>query len=66
MYPSYFEDVHYRSRNGLYDEAELNAHSNVWVRILVYKGLVGVRCQVRDIQMQVNHGTKAVRSADCE
>ncbi len=45
---SYFENVHYQYRNGLYDESEFNAQRNAWARLFALKGLAGVWCVSRN------------------
>ena len=45
---TYFENVHYQYRNGLYDESEFNAQRNAWRRLFQRKGLTKVWCQYRN------------------
>jgi hypothetical protein len=39
---SYFENVHYQYRNGLYDESEFNAQREAWRRIFSQQGYAEV------------------------
>lgn len=44
---SYFENVHYQYRNGLYEEFEFNAQREAWRRVFSQEGFAGVWCLVR-------------------
>ncbi len=56
---SYFENVHYQYRNGLYDETEFNAQREAWKRVFSQEGFAEVWCAVRherssEFVMEVN------------
>ncbi len=45
---SYFENVHYQYRNGLYDESEFDAQRKAWIGLFQRKGMAEIWCRTRN------------------